>query len=249
MNYIKQIKDAINKKGLKKKGAMSVQFVLVCLITVVIIMTVLTEFQHHLIIRNLEATADLAAVEALRKYVDEQELRDENLVIQESDLVNVRKEFLEKIRENLPSNSFVIERIEIPTLENGVVKVEEDYNNQNFPNSSTTPFDGPHATMQDGKTVRTEYYVDGTSTDNAAMSIVKDLSNLATSGEKPKTSYILTSKVTVIFRSTPLLNKIRYGLLNYVDIFTDKTTSVITEQVGPNSVAVTIQAIGKVTMR
>lgn len=248
-NFLLSLKENKTIKSLKKTGAMSIQFVLVCLVTVVLITTVLTEFQHMLIIRNIEATADLAAVEALRMYVDEQELRDENLVIQESDLPNIRRVFLEKIRENLPNESFAIERIEIPTLQGGTVQISEDYMNQQFPNSDTTPFNGPHATYQDGKAIRTEYYVDGTSTDNAAMSIVKDLSNLATSGEKPKTSYILTSKVTVIFKTTPLLNTVQYGLLNYVDIFTDKATAVVTQQVGPDSLAITIQAIGKVTLR
>ena len=55
----------------KKKGALSIPFVIVCLIMVVLFTTVLTEFQHRLIIRNIEATADLAAVEALRNGDDD----------------------------------------------------------------------------------------------------------------------------------------------------------------------------------
>ena len=233
----------------KKKGALSIPFVIVCLIMVVLFTTVLTEFQHRLIIRNIEATADLAAVEALRAYIDEDALRDENLQIKEEDLPKIRDLFLKKIRENLPSSSYAIERIEIPTVVNRVVQLDEVGENQDFPNSDTTPFNGPHAAMEDGKEVRTEYYVGGNSTDTAAMSIVKDLSNLATSGEKPKTSYILTSKVTMIFKSTSLLNNMTLSLLNYVDIFTDRSTSIVTNQIDQNTIAVTIQAIGKVTLR
>ena len=233
----------------KKKGVLSIQFVIVCLVMVVLFSTVLTEFQHQLIIRNIEATADLAAVESLRAYIDEEQLRDESLSIKEEDLPKIRELFLKKIRDTIPSSSYAIERIEIPTVINGEVQLQEDWEDQDFPNSDTTPFDGPHAAMQDGKEVRTEYYVGGNSTDTAAMAIVKDLSNLATSGEKPKTSYILTSKVTVIFRSTSLLNAMEFALLNYVDIFTDRSTSIVTHQLDKNTIAVTIQAIGKVTLR
>ena len=249
---IKKLLNKLNKSPHivgKKKGVLSIQFVIVCLVMVILFSTVLTEFQHHLIIRNLEATADLAAVESLRAYIDEEQLRDETLTIKEEDLPKIREIFLKKIRDNIPSNSYTIERIEIPTVVNGEVELSEDWMNQDFPNSDTTPFDGPHAALKDGKEVRTEYYVGGNSTDTAAMSIVKDLSNLATSGEKPKTSYILTSKVTVIFRSTSLLNSMEYALLNYVDIFTDRSTSIITHQLDKNTIAVTIQAIGKVTLR
>lgn len=246
--HLKKIKDKLNKK---KKGVLSIPFVIACLAALVLFITILNEYNNVLIVRNLEATSDLAAVESLRAYIDEESLRDEKLEIKEENLPEIRKLFLKKVRENLPSHSYGIIRIEIPTVAaDGTIVIPDNYkdvdNQAIFPNSEDAAFAGPYATNSGA---RTEYLVGGDSTDVAAMSIVKDTTNLATSGEKKKTSYILTAKVTVLYKVNPLFNTIRTSLLNYVDILSDQVTSISTEQVDKNTMAVTIQAIGKVTLR
>lgn len=243
-------------KQKKKKGMLSLLFVITCLAMVVIFTTILNEYNNFLIIRNCEATADLAAVESLRAYIDETALRDEKLEITtndagEPDLNGIRSLFIKKIRENIPSHSYNIIRVEIPSVRSdGTVIIPTNYadttNQSIFPNTADTLFQGPYS-LDGGK--ETAYYLGGDTTDVAAMSIVKDLTNLATSGEKPKTSYILTAKVTVIYKVHPLYNIIHSNLLNYVDIFSNRVTSIKTVQVDKNTAAVTIQAIGKVTLR
>lgn len=258
MVWIQAIKGKLKRtlKG-KKRGVLSIPFVIGCLAALVIFVTALNEYNNYLIIRNIEATSDLAAVEALRAYVDETELRDEKLVIKPENFPKIRELFLEKIRDNLPSHSFKIIRIEIPTTvrdgNNVKIKIPANYANVDdtnaFPNSSKESFTGPYSTMS-GE--RTEYLLGGTSTSEAAMSIVKDTTNLATSGTKTKTraSYILTAKVTVLYKVDGFYNTVRSSLLNYFDILSGDVTRVTTIQTADKNVmAVTVQAIGKVTLR
>lgn len=251
------IKEILKKKlrG-KKRGVLSIPFVLGCLAALVIFVTILNEYNNYMIVRNLEATSDLAAVEALRAYIDETALRDEKLEIDPGDFPEIRKLFLEKIRDNLPSHTYGIIRIEIPTINSdGTIVIPSGYDDPKntgiFPNSYLTSFTGPYETNNN---TRTEYLMGGNTTSMAAMSIVKDTSNLATSGTKTKTraSYILTAKVTVLYKVDGLYNTVKTSLLNYVDILSsdvNAVTSIRTNQVDKNVMAVTVQAIGKVTLR
>ena len=81
------------------------------------------------------------------------------------------------------------------------------------------------------------------------MELTRTTGNLATSGTKEKTSYILSSKVTIFFRTNASINQLTEELLNYVNILSGNERSVITKQIDKTTLAVTIQAIGQVVMR
>ena len=53
----------VDKKVKKKKGFISIIYVMLLLGGIIILTGIFTTYQHQLIIRNLEAAADLAAVE------------------------------------------------------------------------------------------------------------------------------------------------------------------------------------------
>ena len=70
-----------NKINGRKKGFLSIIYVIMILGAVVIMTGVFTVYQHQLIVRNFEAAADLAAVESLRQHIDEAALRNEDLLV------------------------------------------------------------------------------------------------------------------------------------------------------------------------
>lgn len=242
----------MKKTDYKKNGFISIVYVVMILGAIIILMSIFTIYQHQLIIRNFEAAADLAAVESLRQQIDEAALRNEVLQVKEENLNKIRKGFLEKIRNHLPSNTYEIIRIEIPTIsDTGVIEFPEmDVKDMDFPNSETTPFTGPN-TVVDAATgiARSSYFVDGNSSDNCAIEVAKVSGNLATSGTKKKDAYMFTSKVTIFFKTTSNLNRMSISMLNYVNILSGNEKQIVTKQIDRNTVAVTLQAIGEVVLR
>ena len=118
---LNNIKDRLLKLGKKrKKGAMSMMFVIGSLAALVLFTSIIYEYSNIIIVRTFESAADLAAVEALRTYIDEDSLRNEDLQLatytagddnpdcyDEGDpkCIAVRDLFLQKIRESMPSHS------------------------------------------------------------------------------------------------------------------------------------------------
>ncbi len=236
----------------KKKGAISIIYIFLIIGAIVVIGGVMTTYQHQLIVRNFEAAADLAAVESVRKVVDEAALRNEKLEIKPEKMVEMRDIFLKKIREHMPSSTYEIIRIEIPTVDihGNVLLNGTDIKAMNFPNSTSAPFNGPFDSEDTTKHVKkTSYFVGNNTSDTAAMELTRTTGNLATSGIKEKTSYILSSKVTIFFKTNASINKLTEELLNYVNILSGNERSVITKQIDKTTLAVTIQAIGQVVMR
>lgn len=236
----------------KKQGVVSILYVIMILGAIVILTGVFTVYQHQLIIRNFEAAADLAAVEALRQNIDEASLRNEDLLVKPEKMNQLRSSFLEKIRTHMPSNTFEIIRIEIPEIEtDGTVKFNsDDVETMTFPNSDAAAWVGPTTIVDNTrKFSRTSYFVGGTTSDTCAMELARISGNLATSGEKEKDSYIFTSKVTIFFKTTSSINKLSSSLLNYVNILSNNERQIVTRQVDQGVIAVTIQAIGEVVMR
>ena len=143
----------------------------------------------------------------------------------------MRAAFLDKIRKHMPSNTYEIVRIEIPEIntEGKVVFNSDEVKTMTFPNSESAAWAGP-TTIVDGTRgfSRTSYFVGGTTS---------------------KDSYILTSKVTIFFKTTSSINALSSSMLNYVNILSDNERQIITEQVDRGIIAVTIQAIGEVVMR
>lgn len=241
-----------NKINGRKKGFLSIIYVIMILGAVVIMTGVFTVYQHQLIVRNFEAAADLAAVESLRQHIDEAALRNEDLLVKPEKMDSMRAAFLDKIRKHMPSNTYEIIRIEIPEIntEGKVVFNSDEVKTMTFPNSESAAWEGP-TTIVDGTRgfSRTSYFVGGTTSDNCAMELARISGNLATSGSKEKDSYILTSKVTIFFKTTSSINALSSSMLNYVNILSDNERQIITEQVDRGIIAVTIQAIGEVVMR
>ena len=235
----------------RKKGAISIIYIFLIIGAIVVIGGVMTTYQHQLIVRNFEAAADLAAVESVRKVIDEAALRNENLEIKPEKMVEMRDIFLKKIREHMPSSTYEIIRIEIPTVDihGNVLLNGTDIEAMTFPNSTSAPFNGPFDSEDITKHVKkTSYFVGNNTSDTAAMELTRTTGNLAT-GTKEKTSYILSSKVTIFFRTNASINQLTEELLNYVNILSGNERSVITKQIDKTTLAVTIQAIGQVVMR
>ena len=167
-------------------------------------------------------------------------------------MVEMRDIFLKKIREHMPSSTYEIIRIEIPTVDihGNVLLNGTDIEAMTFPNSTSAPFNGPFDSEDITKHVKkTSYFVGNNTSDTAAMELTRTTGNLATSGTKEKTSYILSSKVTIFFRTNASINQLTEELLNYVNILSGNERSVITKQIDKTTLAVTIQAIGQVVMR
>lgn len=241
-----------NKMKERKKGAISIITVLLSLGAVIILIGIITTYEHQMIIRNFEAVSDLAAVESLRKYMDENALRNEKLVVKEENLTKIRDDFLKRIRSNTPSKTYSILRIEIPTIDSdgNVVFSDSQIKEMDFPNSKTTSFYGPTTVVNNNIDVaQTSYFIGGTTTDKCAFEISKISGNLAASGKKKKDAYILTSKVTIFFDTNSFINNLSFSLLNYVNILSGNERSVITKQIDKNTIAVTIQTIGEVVLR
>lgn len=252
----------IREKLKENKGVVSIPFVIAVMAALILLSTIFEEFQSQMIIRQIEAAADLAAVEALRKNIDETAMRNENLSIDSNgdgresfeDMDKVRTDFITLIKDSLPKNTRIV-RVEIPTVRNGEVVIPANYETASFPNSAasdeggTTFLEGEES--EDG--TRVEYLLNGVTTDSAAMSIVKDTGGLMTpnSDTKDRTSYFLSAKVLIIYKRYGLLSSARTTLLNYVDILSGEgaSTRIKTTQIDKNTACVTIQAIGKVTLR
>ena len=81
------------------------------------------------------------------------------------------------------------------------------------------------------------------------MELAKVSGNLAVSGIKKKDSYILTSKVTIVFKTNSSTNKMAINMLNYVNILSGNSRQIVTRQIDEGIIAVTIQAIGEVVLR
>ena len=252
----------IRRKLKNRSGVVSMPFVIAVMAALILLSTIIEEYQSQMIIRQVEAAADLAAVEALRKNIDEVALRNEHLSIdtdgdgRESyeDMDKIRTDFINMIRDSLPKTTRIV-RVEIPNIRNGNVEIPENCETATFPNSLAAA-DGGNMFLEgqetnDGK--RVEYPLNGVTTDSAAMSIVKDTSGLMTSNSetKDRTSYFLSAKVLIIYKRYGLLSSARTAILNYVDIFQGEgaSTRISTAQIDKHTARVTIQAIGKVTLR
>ncbi|WP_373262072.1 hypothetical protein [Hungatella hathewayi] len=248
-NMLNSIKQMLSKK---KKGAISIISVLLSLGAVVILIGIITTYEHQLIVRNLEAVADLAAVESLRKVIDENSLRNEKLEIKPENMKKIRKDFLDRIRDNVPNTTFEILKIEIPSIDSygNVIFTGSDINTMSFPNSESSGFTGPTTIVDNDTDIsRTSYFVGGNSTDNCVLEVAKINGNLAVSGSKKKEAYILSSKVTIFFRTNSSINRLSMNLLNYVNILSGNERQIITKQIDKSTIAVTIQAIGEVVLR
>lgn len=263
MRGLRKLKEGISERLGDERGVVSMQFVIACMAALMLFVTVFEEYQSIMVIRQIEAAADLAAVEALRKNMDEVALRNESLSIDGDgdgretyeDMGKIRDDFISMVRDSLPQVSRIV-RVEIPTIAGGRVVIPSDYKTAVFPNSVSAGeggnifYDG--VVTNEGK--RVEYYLNGSTTDSAAMSVVMDTSGLMTSdsASKDRTSYFLTAKLLIIYKRYGLLSGARTAILNYVDILSGDTgseTRIETVQIDRNTAAVTIQAIGKVTLR
>lgn len=230
-----------------KRGTIMPVFVAICLISVIIVISALSEYNNILIVRNLEAAADLAAVESLRKYIDEDALRNERLEINEEDLPKIRDLFLEKVRNHMPDGSMQILRVEIPTVKDGEIVIPADFETAEFPYSTSADF-VDYGSQQDD--TQQWYLLGGNTIANSSVAIIRDTSNIDTASRKSRTSYIMTAKVTIIYETIGLLNNSDYNLLNYVDVFTNNPVSIETHQVNDKRVnCITIECEGKVTLR
>lgn len=255
-------KDLFKKK---KKGAISLPYVILITGTIIVFTSVFNQLKNNLAVRNFESTTDLAAVETLRRFIDEKALANEHLQIDankdgvetSADMDIIRDEFLASVRKSVFANTPYVLRVEIPDVdENGNPVPPADWKNGSFENSQsaatgTKGHFGPlhFIGSEDKPEERYAYYLDGTNTENSAMSIVCDRTNLATSGLKGKQSYMLTAKVMIIYNVMPLLNSFERQSVNYTDIFDDNVTVISTERLAPSVNAVTLQIIGKVTLR
>lgn len=235
-----------NRTKTKVSGETSIMYVVGCLIGVVIFMMALSEYSNYVIVRHIEAVSDLAAVEAVRAYIDEEELRNERLTIKDEDIPKIRDLYLKKVREHLPDRGADIIRVEIPEIIDGVIYIPDDYETAIFPNSTSTAFVSLGDQI-DGTQQWT--LLDGTTPGNSACALVKDMSNINTASTKAKTSYIFMAKITVIYKTNPLFGSAGGNLLNFVDIFTDTPVSLTTVKNDPKVNCVTIESQGKVTLR
>ena len=230
-----------------KRGTIMPVFVIICLIGVIVLISALSEYNNILIVRNLEAAADLAAVESLRKYIAEDALRNERLEIKEEDLPKIRDLFLEKVKTHMPEGSMQIIRVEIPTVKDGEIIIPENFETADFPYSTSTDFVDYGSQQND---TQQWYLLGGNTVANSSVAIVRDTSNIDTASKKSRTSYIMTAKVTIIYETIGLLNNADYNLLNYVDVFTDNPVSIETHQVNDKRVnCITVECEGKVTLR
>ena len=235
------------KKRIKKKvqADTAIMYVAVILIGLTVFLMAIAEYNNFIIVRQLEAASDLAAVEAVRYYIDETELRNERLEIKESDIPLIRDKYLEKVRACIPNVSTSILRIEIPTIVDNVIEIPDDYATTDFPNSSSDAFID-YGDQYDGK--QHWYLLDGNTPGTAAAALVQDFSNLDTASDHPRTSYIFTVKMTVIYKALPIFGRTG-SLLNFVDIFTDEPVALHTKWSDNGISCVTIESQGKVTLR
>ena len=242
-NMWKKIKKKLWKQ---RSGELSIAYAVVTLIGVMVFSMAFIEYNNYMIVRHIEAVSDLAAVEAVRKYVDEEELRNERLVIKPENIPRIRDTYLEKVRENLPSRVADILRIEIPSIEDGVIEISDNYLTDVFPNSTSEAF----VDMGDQQNRTQQWFVlDGTTPGDAAAAVVRDTSNINTAAKKQKTSYIFTVKLTVIYKTMPMFSRPGGNILNFVDIFTNTPVTIVTTKNDPTVNCITIESQGKVTLR
>lgn len=240
---IEKIKRKIHKK---RSGETSMLYVVASLIGIVIFMMALSEYSNYVVVRHIEAVSDLAAVEAVRAYVDEEELRNERLTIKAENIPKIRDLYLQKVRSCLPDRAAKILRVEIPTIVDGVIEIPDDYETAVFPYSTSTAF-VDMGDQQEGK--QQWFLLGGTTPGTASAALVRDTSNINTASTKSKTSYIFTVKLTVIYKTNPLFGNLGGNLLNFVDIFTDTPVSIATVKNDRTVNCITIESQGKVTLR
>lgn len=236
------------KKRIRRKvsGDTMMLYVVASLIGIVVFMMALSEYSNYVVVRHIEAVSDLAAVEAVRAYVDEEELRNERLTIKAENVPKIRDLYLKKVRECLPNRAAKILRVEIPTIVDGVIAVPDNYETMTFPYSTSTAF----IDMGDQQGGEQQWYLlGGTTPGNSSAALVRDTSNINTASTKSKTSYIFMVKLTVIYRTNPLFGNLGGNLLNFVDIFTDTPVSIATVKNDRAVNCITIESQGKVTLR
>lgn len=243
----------------RKRGALSLPFVVTIVGAIVLFASILNNMKNNLAVRNFESVTDLAAVETLRAAVDEKALANERLSIDvdldgvetPEDMDLIRDEFISRVRDITLKNTPYAIRVEIPNVDaSGNPYAPSDWSSGVFVNSQSSPTSGEgHFGMKSGDESRYGYFLGGTDTMNSAMSVVCDRTNLVTSGVKEKQSYIMTAKVMIIYKAMPLLNKFEHQNVSYTDIFSDSVTVISTARLGPDINAVTLQVIGKVTLR
>lgn len=243
---MRRMTDWLKKRIEKKVPADTViMYVAVILIGLTVFLIAIAEYNNFIIVRQLEAASDLAAVEAVRYYIDETELRNERLEIKESDIPLIRDKYLEKVRACIPNVSTAILRIEIPTIVDNVIEIPDDLETAEFPNSDSEDF-VDYGDQYGGK--QHWYLLDGNTPGTAAAALVQDFSNLDTASDHPRTSYIFTVKMTVIYKALPIFGRTG-SLLNFVDIFTDEPVTLHTKWSDKGISCVTIESQGKVTLR
>lgn len=230
----------------KQPGDISITYAVVCLIGVLVFMMAFTEYNNYLIVRHIEAVSDLAAVEAVRAFVDEEELRNERLTIKTENIPKIRDLYLEKVRKHLPMRTADILRVEIPTITDGTILIPDDYRTATFPNSTSEAF----VDMGDQAEHTQQWFLLGGNTPGtASAALVRDTSNINTASTKSKTSYIFTVKLTVIYKTIPLFSRPGGNILNFVDIFTDTPITITTVKNDKSVNCITIESQGKVTLR
>lgn len=249
---IKRISEKLKKE---KNGSLAIPMCILALTLIAVFTIQLTDWNNTHIIRSFEAASDLAAVESLRTYIDEKELRQERLELtgingSEAErlkvLNDIRDLYMEKVRASMPTGTGNVVRIEIPTIVSGKIEIPDGFDDSSFPLSSGGTWYGPVVVSPE----RTEYYLGGHSADTASMTIAKDTSGLASSGNKARTSYFIETKCTVIYKTLGMFDSgATWNRLNYVDILTDNTITLDTKRIKNGMTAVTIQTMGKVTLR
>jgi len=237
----------------KKKGTLSLPYVILCMGALALFISMLFEYRNILMVRNFESVTDLASVESLRLAVSENALKNEVLQLDYdkdgaetvADMNMIRDTFLEKVQNSMIANGGSILRVEIPQINSqGEIIIPQEYQTAAFPNSHTNSFHGPY-----GNESRYMYFLGGDTSETSAMSIVCDRTNLASSGTKIKTSYMLTAKVVVIYKTNGLVNTFSEQSVKYTDIFSGNVTVVKTQRLDNNVNAITLQVVGKVTLR
>lgn len=257
---------------------MSIQFVILIMIAIIGFITAFSEFEHQMLLRNLEASADLAAVEALREYVDETKLRDGELYLNPDDYGKIRDLYLKKIKQSVPFRTADVIAIGIPSVDSrGNVTLDDvnltDLNHVSFPNStaqfvaSATPSKETTLSIANAKQGLQGLWclgwngVTADASKYAPMTIAKldqinENNNKGVSGTKLKHSYVITAKITVLFKTSSLLNRLKSAALTYFDFLSNEPATVVTPQPKMANgkyyseiTAITIQSTGEVVLR
>lgn len=280
---LKQYAEKLNRK---KSAAMSLPYAVLLMVSLIVFTALLSQYNNATVVRNVEAASDLAAVEALRKYIDyadkamyydnppnegklsSEMLRNEELYIDPGDYLNIRNSYLELLRGALMPSLGNVLRIEIPTVQAGQIVMPSDYATTGiFEYSYNRMPDGSHAytsgvgftsTPDRLEAGRDAWYLGGDSVTNSSMAIIRDKTNLRTNSQspgspgtqQPTTSYFMTVKTTVVYKTMGNMNRLAYQYLSYKNIFANASPNVkiVTYQVDKGIAVVTIETVAKVTL-